>query len=82
MIAVTRHVAATTMTRWHRFPVPQRHGDVGQLATMPMQHDDDEAMQASDDNDNVTAMESIHDVTNYLRLALVDYSVVMIAIQN
>ena len=55
---------------------------MGQLATMPMQHDDDEAMQASDDNDNVTAMESIHDVTNYLRLALVDYSVVMIAIQN
>ena len=45
-------------------------------------HDDVEAMQASDDNDDVTAMEGIHDVINYLRLALVNYSVVMIAIQN
>ena len=39
-------------------------------------HDDVEVMQASDDNDDVTAMEGIHDVTNYLRLALVNYSVV------
>ena len=45
-------------------------------------HDDVEEMQASDDNDDVTAMEGIHDVINYLRLALVNYSVVMIAIQN
>ena len=39
-------------------------------------HDDVEVMQAGDDNDDVTVTEGIHDVTNYLRLALVNYSVV------